>query len=416
MAGFPTPLEILRLESDSFEIDGCTFWVGGNDPTVATLAVKYDKVRGLDLSFRDVVPLEFLVEMPKIELKLPGARDRVEILPVKQDFNESGSFTQAVPVSQPLDLCFGGSFSRVECLLFRCFPRHGNKEFSLSAGPDVFRVLPLGGAKESDSPVPYGVLRWEIASTTEPDQIARVHRGFSRFETFLSFVAGVKCGIGHITGLQSDDSIAFCGLGSMRSDEFRPVLHWYDPALESELPALFGCAWPILKDEANGLQSAIRRSVYFLRSSNLARRDSVEMALISSFSAVETLVNFVLDERAMWKGTLVSEKVKFSDKLRAAAAYCRLNADPLDGLDRLGALARNKDRIDGFEVLCFVRNKTVHSSPKDSIDGEVLHEATVLSSWLAVVLIFYLIGYRGKMIDARTAKWRGQSSTVPLAQ
>ena len=260
---------------------------------------------------------------------------------------------------------------------------------------------------QSDSPDIFGL--FEAESSLGQDDC---WEELMRLETFLTFTRGAKCGFGHVCGHSSDGSIAFAWIGFSSFDLNQPLLGWYDWSLQNELPNIFSQFCEIPMDSL--LYKAIHHSIYYYRSSNVARSDYLEMAIIASHAALEVLVHYILEERAGWSSEMMKGKLKSADMLRAACHFCGVTAEPLEHSVELLKIAKNRS-IDGYELVHTIRNRLVHASKAPEFEGRALLESWTVSQWMVELLIFYLIGYRGKMADRREiSRWKGTTVDVPL--
>ena len=161
---------------------------------------------------------------------------------------------------------------------------------------------------------------------------------------------------------------------------------------------------------------ALRQTISFYRSSNASRAVSIEMAIIAAHSALEAIVNYTLHVRAGWSVRLLDERaIRFSDKMRAAAAYFDLHEGVLDHSPALTDLSRQRNNIDAYDLISFIRNKLVHQDAKFVPTGLQLHEAWSIAQWLVEVLLFGVIGYQGEVIERRIYNgWRGTTARLPI--
>lgn len=238
---------------------------------------------------------------------------------------------------------------------------------------------------------------------------------------FLTFVKGSYAGIGNVKAYDEDGATAFNLLGFSRNDIFRfenpekRETNWFDLEIQDQLPKIYtGFTEAISEDIA---KQALRQTIAFYRASTVARASSIEMAIIAAHTALEAIVNYILEYRAGWSPTLLSERTApFSDKACAAAAFCRFIGDTLAQSPELMKMSKARNNMDAHQLVSFMRNKLVHQDPKFTPTGVLLVETWTVAMWLVEVFVFYLIGYRGDMVDRRVYKgWRGTTCKVPLS-
>lgn len=231
--------------------------------------------------------------------------------------------------------------------------------------------------------------------------------------SFLTFVKGRWCGLGHLVAEGERREVAFLLLGFGLKDRPGEQDNWFDFPLQNDLPQIFGAFCAVWSDEMT--KRALLQGIEYYRASNVLRSASPQMAIIAAHTALEALVHYILEHRAGWSKSMMAEKgIKFSDKMRAAATFLRVDGDLLEQSPELRALSKSRNDTDAFDLLSFVRNKLVHQDPKYSPRGLELHEAWLLAQWLVEVLIFGIIGYRGTIRDRRLYKGWGGMMKLPF--
>jgi len=237
---------------------------------------------------------------------------------------------------------------------------------------------------------------------------------------FLTFVKGSYAGIGNVKAYDENGASAFDVIGFSRNDVFRfgdigkRETNWFQGGIQTHLPNIYIGFIAAMSEMTT--KQALRQTIAFYRASTVARASSIEMAIIAAHTALEAIVNYILEYKAGWSATLLSERsAPFSDKARAAAAYCRFTGDALAHSPELLKEAKRRNDKDAFQLISFMRNKLVHQDPKFTPTGIQLHETWCIAMWLVEVFIFYLIGYHGDMIDRRVyTGWQGATCKVPL--
>ncbi len=239
-------------------------------------------------------------------------------------------------------------------------------------------------------------------------------RPLSTIIDFLTFVKGSHCGIGNLFAFDESDSVAFKLLGFSRIDRGDRETNWFDIEIQHLLPEIFLLFSKASADKMT--KRALRQTISFYRASNVSRSHSLEMSIIGAHGALEAMVNFVLSFRAGWSKRLLDDRsIPFSEKSRAACSYFGMRSEVLEHSPELFKLSKARNSIDVFEIISFFRNKLVHQDEKFEPSGLQLHEAWLISQWLVEVLVFGVIGYRGKVIDRRIyGGWRGTTCEIPL--
>jgi len=233
--------------------------------------------------------------------------------------------------------------------------------------------------------------------------------------SFLTFVKGTYCGLGHVEGFTTNDEKAFELIGFARRDETRES-NWFDIGIQSSLPEIYELFSEKQKNEEARL--ALMQSIEFYRASIASRKVSLETSIIASQTALEALVNFILEFEAGWSNNLLrNRQLKFSNKFRAAACYFRIGGNLLKHSPELAQLSKSHNSHDIYEIIPLIRNKLVHQDVKHSATGIQLHETWQISQWMVEVLFFAIIGFRGEIIDRRPYgrdAWSGTKCQLPF--
>lgn len=235
----------------------------------------------------------------------------------------------------------------------------------------------------------------------------------NRFRRFLNFVRGGYCGIGHIRGFNHDDQLCYAYLGFNKADPFKVTVGWFNIGLTRLLSDVFSNYCSGVDNKNNTY--VILRSIEFYRASNIISESAKDVALVSSFAALETLVPHILQQKAGWSVDLIKSKLKFADLLRAATAFIRVQVDLFEHSPELQKKMKGFSDIDEYGLLAIFRNRIVHQGKPFKYTGIELHEIWEFSQWLVEIFIFYLIGYDGEMNDRRKyTGWSGGSVPVPI--
>lgn len=234
--------------------------------------------------------------------------------------------------------------------------------------------------------------------------------------SFMTFLKGSRCGIGNLFAFDTNNAVAFQLLGFTRNDPEPRQTNWFDLHLQKALPDIYTAFSAARADAQTAI--ALDQAIEYYRAANVLREPSLEMAIIAAHSALEALVNFILEHRAGWSRLLmVARGVAFHDKMRAAAHYLGLRCNMLEHSPQLRKRMESHPDMDAFWAISFFRNKLVHQDLKLRPTGLELHEIWLLAQWLVEVLIFGVIGYPGQMIDRRIyTGWSGTMMQIPLGR
>lgn len=232
---------------------------------------------------------------------------------------------------------------------------------------------------------------------------------------FFQFVTGRSVGVGGHIGQDSDGAVPAIQLGFLRSDPDERTNNWYDWTLSSNLPEMFA-VFSEAYNKSGNLRNVFATTFGLYRSSERVRSSAgLEVAITTTHTCLETLVNHILADEAGWSKGLLGSKVPFHDKLRAAASFVAVDAELLEHAPLVRDRAKSFNNVDGYEMLSIYRNRFVHSGREFSYDGLELHQAWEYGQWLCELLIFHLLKYRGKMADRRnTSRFLGTTVDVPL--
>jgi hypothetical protein len=247
-------------------------------------------------------------------------------------------------------------------------------------------------------------------SDIKPDEAFKAVGHFSRF---LTFVRGAYCGVGHIAGEDQAGTTSFVHLGFTKSDQFHTATGWCDIGVVKALPEIYELYSKAVSVKAD--TKPLLTSIEFYRTSNIVRESSLEMAIVASHTALETLVPHLLSTKAGWSKNLLGQNLSFHDKLRAAVNFLGLVGDPLEHLPLMQARSKAESNADAFALLSIFRNRIIHQGKPFTYNGLELSEAWNLSQWLCEIFVFYYLGYRGVINDRRKyGGWRGGTVPVPL--
>ena len=230
----------------------------------------------------------------------------------------------------------------------------------------------------------------------------------SHFCHFLTFVKGNYCGLGHIIGKDKANNVNYCYLGFNSSDSFQNTSNWFTTHSIRFLNDLYQSYSEAVSRESDVY--AISKSIAFYRASNYNSSTISEIALISSFAALEILVPHILETQAKaslpshegWIAELITTKPKFASQIRSVAKYINLNADLLEHAPELKKRLNSLNGHDAYDLLCLFRNRIVHPGKRFKCSRSEIFDMWNISQFIVEVLILYMIGAPEDIKDRRT--------------
>lgn len=217
---------------------------------------------------------------------------------------------------------------------------------------------------------------------------------------FMTFLNGQHCGFGNAIGRDKNGEVVSRVIGFTPHDSGKRQANWFTLSIQKNLPAIFFNFSALYRDELSG--KAIRQTLEFYRASNVSRGISLEMAIIAAHSALEAIVNYILEHCAGWNARLMkSRDISFADKMAAAYFFYSSDVQLLALSPKLRAWSTSNNSKNGFEAISHMRNKIVHQDMKHAPSGTELHESWLLMQWLVEILIFAVMGYNGVIGDRR---------------
>lgn len=230
-----------------------------------------------------------------------------------------------------------------------------------------------------------------------------------RLNTFLTFVRGGACALGHIDARDVQGERAFASLGFGAHDGLYAERGWSADMVIRRAPDMYQLYCAASADKSVG--TVLRRAIDYYRAANVARASSKEVALVASYAGLEALVPHILVSQAGWANSAL--RAPFAEKLRATTQFVGVKADLFEHAPELRQ--RVSAAADAYDVLALFRNRVTHYRENFSSSGLELHEAWQASQWMCEILIMHVVGYRGQMNDRRRyTGWRGPSVEVPL--
>lgn len=381
--------------------------IDGVDHGPVEILISYDEQGSPHFKFVEFFPSDMAVLKASVQMKYKADSEPVPIIITKRSFNseQEKPTVEARLAREPLVLVDHPRSKRFEAVLLAA-PRFLSKPIVLCDINGVKFELEPFKSEEGATCLIRSDLRLNANAPIEPLESLR---------SFLTFTKGCHCGLGNLFAYDESDLVAFRLMGFTRSDMEKRVTNWFDIEIQSNLPEIFLLFSEASIDELSN--RALRQTINFYRASNASRRVSVEMSIIAAHSALEAIVNFILEHRAGWSKSMMSNRsIGFSDKHRAAALHFGIDSNLLSQSPELTKFSKITNDIDVFEIISRFRNKLVHQDTKASPTGVQLHEIWLIAQWLVEILVFGVIGYRGTIIDRRIYNgWRGTTCQVPLS-
>ncbi len=240
-------------------------------------------------------------------------------------------------------------------------------------------------------------------------------QALNHFRRFLTFVRGGYVGLGHIIGYK-DGKTSFAQFGFQNSDQYKLPPNWFDISLSKDLSNVYEKYIDLLSNEKDIFP--ILRALEFYRAASTIQNSSCEVALVSSYAALETIIPHVLISRAR-RSKRSLERVPFSVLLRQAVEFIKIITDPYEHLPEFKASAqyhseRTDETMDAYDTLALYRNRMTHPKKQFEYDFEV-YEALNFSQWLIEIFIFYFLRHDGEMQDRRNRTgWKGSTTKIPI--
>lgn len=390
-----------------FEIAVQNLRLGGVDLGPARIPVSYDQNWQPRLQLGEFATIEQVIEYDDTtSIRFPGDSADTQLLISRREYSstEPSVTIEAIFQITPCIANFSGKGDRFQAVVLSP-PDFLKKDIVLQNAQSSSFVLSPFSTKSSNGCLLTSDLKLDASDPFLP---------LRNLITFLTFVKGGRCGVGNLIALAYDGSIAFQLIGFSGNDQGKRQTNWFDFEIQADLSNIFACFTLAAQDDKTSL--ALIQTINYYRASNASREVSIEMAIIAAHTALEALVNYILESRAGWSRNLMSERnISFHDKMRAAAANLGLEGNPLDMSPELVKLSRSRNNEDAYSLISLFRNKLVHQDAKLISTGRQLHEVWLLAQWMVEVFVFGVIGYRGKMIDRRLyTGWRGSTIPIPL--
>lgn len=230
--------------------------------------------------------------------------------------------------------------------------------------------------------------------------------------TFLILVSGRMIGLGWLAALDTSGKTIGNLLGFMRADGYiQDSPTWSSFHAKNQVETLFQKFNVISAEKAQLLKS----SLSFYRASTVARTSSIETAIVMGQVTLETLVEGILVAEAGWSKNLVNDARGFHNKLRACMAFVGYSGDPYQHVAEFREWSKEEKSSDTFEGLTKLRNQIVHPKKGTTTKGIVLVQAWNVQLFLAELLFFHLLSFRGDFCDRRAmGRWFGETEAIPL--
>lgn len=386
------------------------------------LAARYNKDMRLEIEYKDSggkYNIPFMID--KVELDGSMFSNRIELLIANQTTKSGGpSEFILTPKIEPLLINFSDTATEIKAIIMNGPDNFLSKlEFRHD---DYLLILEDFANTRSNHKESLSLKREYVATGTvtlrhkegalidsETALITLTH-----LNRFLTFVKGTHCGIGNIVGSNGDGKVAYAHLGFLRMDQFKVSTGWCDLNVFKSLPEIYKLYTKAVCNQEH--RKPLLTTIEYYRASNIIRETSLEMAVVASHAALETIVPHILRSKAGWSNNLLSKQISFNDKLRAAAQFVGLSDSPYENLEALQKRSKEQSNVDAYELLSIFRNRIVHQGKPFKYTGTELMEVWNLSQWLCEIFLFYWLDYRGEMNDRRQYQgWRGEMiKPVPL--
>ncbi len=411
------PFPEFTLHADQIEFDD-------NVKNNVVLAANYNRHMNLTLTYRDnSANINLFGQIDTINLRGKNYPKPVELIATKTVIKNSGTEIIFIPKFEPLLVDFGQPAIKIEAIIMNG-PEiiWSDQNLDFSHGDYLLCLSEFKTTKELRDP--QRKLNREYIATgkitlqhkeNNPIEPEVAFQKLTHLDRFLTFARGARCGIGNINGQSADGSNAFTYLGFSSMDQFKVTTGWCDLGVVKSLPDIYQRYTQAVAIEND--KRPLLATMEFYRASNVTRGTSLEMAIVASHAALETIVPHLLKTKAGWSTNLLKNReISFHDKLRAAIQFVGLSVDPLEHLVALQARSKQLSNADAYEVVSIFRNRIVHQSKPFNYGGAELIEVWNLSQWLCEILLFFWFNYRGDMNDRRQQSgWRGEMiKSVPL--
>lgn len=411
------------LPSPEFNIHVERLKFGSEEHENVSLVARYDRYANLDLLYKGSVNIKNFLSMPT-EIEVGGNFFPKTLNLLIQSCSNPTSdvrLIKMIPKWQPFLMDFGEEAKRIEAVIINgpnISERPKNNTFEYKGLSITVSELPSTKEHRED----YRSLQHEYIATqkieaisldgsTIPHELA--FTVINHFSRFLTFVRGGKSNIGNIIGYSPSNELAYAHIGFAQKDQFQVAEGWFDGNYITCLSDLYKQYTSAVEKKEDTY--VLLRAIEFYRDSNIARDSSPELALVASCASLETLVPHILSSRAGWSSNLLGLQSSFHDKIRAAATFIGLNTNLYEHLPEIEKKAKILNNIDAYEMLTRFRNQIVHQGKPFKYSALELMEAWQFSQWLAEIVLFYYLGYRGKMIDRREyGGYVGSTVQVPL--
>ena len=197
------------------------------------------------------------------------------------------------------------------------------------------------------------------------------------------------------------------------SEPWHTVRSWFDhqhgALLREVFPGFLG-RW-----QSELWQKPIREAIYWYLASNTASRGT-DVGIILTQAGIELLAwVYAVQEKGLISGQGF-EKLWASDQMRLLLSSLRIPLEIPSHLERLTALASERQWEDGPHALTALRNSIVHPVRKfDSTQSGLLWEGWNLGLWYLELTFLRLFGHTGQYGNRLVRKFVGEVEAVPWA-
>ncbi len=231
---------------------------------------------------------------------------------------------------------------------------------------------------------------------------------------FLSFVNGSRVGWALPVGFGGAGDPVWSNWAVTVCDEWSGRFTWHDDHTgAAQVAELFPYFMSLWSDQF--WQPVLMRSIgYYLEGND----GYLEKRLVIAFAALEMLAWAVLVEDEHWLREDELDRPRASSLIRLLLKWATIpTAIPVE-LAALTALSRPvsrlpKEPIDGPRSVAMVRNRIVHPRRDQKVDGQVLTEAWLLTSWYLELVLLRVLRYDGQYAS-RLIRGRFSGTTEPV--
>lgn len=241
-------------------------------------------------------------------------------------------------------------------------------------------------------------------------QLKDMHEYLGKLQNFLSWSKGSWCSWILPCGLDAQSEKVWESWAVTDIDSYSYTKSWFDPHSASILGEVFDGFLSLCRKKP--WKKVIPQAVYWYCGSNPSRRSEFRIVLahaaldLLSFTYCVTYKNLMTND--------AYKKIPAKDKFTMLLASLNIPLSIPDNLQALSKTARERNWGTGCQAICEIRNEIVH--PEDKKKGklyDVYGETSELILWYLDLVLLALCGRNGKYCNRLTAKWFGETESVP---